>query len=152
MALAIGTFPKTNEGFFDGTYKHRIGAWGSVAMALRRELILHCWDSGDSSWKVPVAGQQSGILEGWFDGVGVVAGYFQLFTGSSAGDPFVSSMATICLRFLTVLLALGVATATKWNDANSFCSHLLGCYFIFLVLESWLACRWHLSRSKDHPS
>ena len=69
-----------------------------------------------------------------------------------AGDPFVSSMATICLRFLTVLLALGVATATKWNDANSFCSHLLGCYFIFLVLESWLACRWHLSRSKDHPS
>jgi hypothetical protein len=67
-------------------------------------------------------------------------------------DPLVSTLATITLRFLTVLLALGLATATKWNHSNSFCYHLLGCYFIFLILESWLASRWHSSRSQDHPS
>jgi len=66
--------------------------------------------------------------------------------------PTISSLGTTALRLLTVLLALGLATATKWNNANSFCSHLLGCYFIFLVLESCLSARWYSSRSRDLPS
>lgn len=66
--------------------------------------------------------------------------------------PTISSLGTTTLRLLTVLLALGLATATKWNNANSFSSHLLGCYFIFLVLESWLSARWYSSRSRDLPS
>jgi hypothetical protein len=66
--------------------------------------------------------------------------------------PTISSLGTTTLRFLTVLFALGLATATKWNKANLFCSNLLGYYFIFLVLESVLAARWYSSRSRDIPS
>ena len=66
--------------------------------------------------------------------------------------PLVSSLGTTTLRLLTILLGLGLATATKWNNANSFTSHLLGCYFIFLLLESCLSTRWYSSRSRDLPS
>jgi len=58
-------------------------------------------------------------------------------------NPVISTLGTTALRFLTVLLVVGVASATKWNNSNSFASSLLGCYFIFMLLESCLSVRWH---------
>lgn len=58
-------------------------------------------------------------------------------------NPVISTLGTTALRFLTVLMVAGIASATKWNNSNSFAYSLLGCYFIFLLLESCLSIRWH---------
>ena len=72
-------------------------------------------------------------------------------------NPVISTLGTTALRFLTVLMVAGVASATKWNNSNSFAYSLLGCYFIFLLLESCLSIRWHSAmvrqgRSRRLPS
>jgi|GEM_PF-940385 len=58
-------------------------------------------------------------------------------------NPVISTLGTTGLRSLTVLMLAGMASATKWNNSNSFAYSLLGCYFIFLLLESCLSIRWH---------
>lgn len=58
-------------------------------------------------------------------------------------NPVVSTLGTTALRLLTVLFVVGVASATKWNNGNSFATLMLGCYFIFLLLESSLSVRWY---------
>ena len=72
-------------------------------------------------------------------------------------NPVISTLGTTGLRSLTVLMLAGMASATKWNNSNSFAYSLLGCYFIFLLLESCLSIRWHSamvrqSRSRRLPS
>lgn len=72
-------------------------------------------------------------------------------------NPVISTLGTTALRFLTVLMVAGIASATKWNNSNSFAYSLLGCYFIFLLLESCLSIRWHSAmvrqgRSRRLPS
>lgn len=62
-------------------------------------------------------------------------------------SPVVSTLLTIAFRTLLMVGALGIATATKWTHRNSFALSLLGCYFIFLILESVLSIVWYSSRS-----
>lgn len=58
-------------------------------------------------------------------------------------NPVVSTLGITALRLLTVLFVVGIASATKWNNSKSFASVMLGCYFIFLLLESCLSVRWY---------
>ena len=58
-------------------------------------------------------------------------------------NPVVSTLGITTLRLLTVLFVVGVASATKWNNSKSFAYVMLGCYFIFLLLESCLSVRWY---------
>jgi hypothetical protein len=61
--------------------------------------------------------------------------------------PLASTLLTITVRSLVMVAALGIAAATKWSNGNSFAVSLLGCYFIFLTLESALSIRYYSSRS-----
>lgn len=59
--------------------------------------------------------------------------------------PVASTLLTITLRMLLMMGALGWVAATKWSHRNSFAGSLLGCYFIFLILESALSIRHYSS-------
>jgi hypothetical protein len=61
--------------------------------------------------------------------------------------PVASTLLTITSRMLLMMGALGLVTATKWSHRNSFAGSLLGCYFIFLTLESALSIRHFSSRT-----
>jgi hypothetical protein len=61
--------------------------------------------------------------------------------------PVASTLLTITLRMLLMMSALGLVTATKWSHRNSFDGSLLGCYFIFLTLESALSISYYSSRT-----
>ena len=88
-----------------------------------------------------VTGLSLAMRQGWF----------------MAMNPVISTLGTTGLRSLTVLMLAGMTSATKWNNSNSFAYSLLGCYFIFLLLESCLSIRWHSAmvrqgRSRRLPS
>lgn len=61
--------------------------------------------------------------------------------------PLASSLMTITFRMLLMVGVLGMVAATKWSHRNSFATSLLGCYFIFLTLESALSICYYSSRS-----
>jgi hypothetical protein len=61
--------------------------------------------------------------------------------------PLASTLLTITFRMLLMVAALGFVAATKWSNGNSFAVSLLGCYFIFLTLESALSICYYSSRS-----
>jgi hypothetical protein len=61
--------------------------------------------------------------------------------------PVASTLLTIALRMLLLIGALGLVTATKWSYRNSFAGSLLGCYFIFLTLESALSISYYSSKT-----
>jgi hypothetical protein len=60
--------------------------------------------------------------------------------------PVVFPLMTIAIRMLLMFGALGLVTAIKWSHRNSFSWSLLGCYFIFLALESALSICYYSSR------
>lgn len=64
-----------------------------------------------------------------------------------ARNPVASTLLSITLRMLLMIGALGLVAATKWSHRNSFAGSLLGCYFIFLTLESALSIRYFSSRT-----
>jgi hypothetical protein len=66
----------------------------------------------------------------------------------SVGNPMpvVFPLMTMTLRMLLMFGGLGLVTATKWSHRNSFSWSLLGCYFIFLALESALSICYYSSR------
>jgi hypothetical protein len=62
-------------------------------------------------------------------------------------NPVASVLTGTLIRTMVILGALGFASATKWPAHNSFGNYLVGCYFSFLVLESWLAIRRSATRN-----
>ncbi|MCU0713631.1 MAG: hypothetical protein MUC43_16355 [Pirellula sp.] len=62
-------------------------------------------------------------------------------------NPVASVLAGSLIRTMVILGALGFTSATKWPAHNSFGNYLVGCYFSFLVLESWLAIRRSATRN-----
>ncbi|MBM3965314.1 MAG: hypothetical protein FJ308_09645 [Planctomycetes bacterium] len=67
-------------------------------------------------------------------------------------NPIASSLLTIAFRTLVTLGSLMLVAATKWPHRNSFVLSLLGCYFLFLILESGLSIRWYSSLTRvKHP-
>lgn len=67
-------------------------------------------------------------------------------------NPVASSLLTVAFRTLVTLGSLGFVAATKWPHRNSFVLSLLGCYFLFLILESGLSIRWYSSLTRvKHP-
>ena len=63
-------------------------------------------------------------------------------------NPVASSLLTVAFRTLVMLGCLGLVAATKWPHRNSFLLSLLGCYFLFLILESGLSIRWYSSLTR----
>ncbi|MEI8212674.1 MAG: hypothetical protein WCI02_11035 [Planctomycetota bacterium] len=68
--------------------------------------------------------------------------------GLGATNPVASTLLAITFRTLVMIGALGFLAATKWTYINSFSSSLLGCYFLFLVLESGLSIAWYSSQTR----
>jgi hypothetical protein len=68
--------------------------------------------------------------------------------GLGATNPVASTLLAITFRTLVMMGALGFLAATKWTYINSFSSSLLGCYFLFLVLESGLSIAWYSSQTR----
>ncbi|MFN7628741.1 MAG: hypothetical protein ACK5PZ_18095 [Pirellula sp.] len=67
-------------------------------------------------------------------------------------NPVASSLLTIAFRTLVTLGSMVLMAATKWPHRNSFVLSLLGCYFLFLILESGLSIRWYSSLTRvKHP-
>lgn len=62
-------------------------------------------------------------------------------------NPVASVLAGSLIRTMVILGALGFSSATKWTAHNSFGHYLVGCYFSFLALESWLAIRRSSTRT-----
>lgn len=62
-------------------------------------------------------------------------------------NPVASVLVGTLIRTMVILGALGFSSATKWPAHNSFGNYLVGCYFSFLVLESWLAIRRSATRN-----
>lgn len=65
-----------------------------------------------------------------------------------AKNPVAATLSTVALRTMVMLGALLFVAATKWTHLNSFASSLLGCYFLFLVLECALSVRWYSSLTR----
>lgn len=65
-----------------------------------------------------------------------------------AENPVAATLLTVALRTLVMMGALLFVAATKWTYLNSFATSLLGCYFLFLVLESVLSVRWYSSLTR----
>lgn len=63
-------------------------------------------------------------------------------------NPVASSLLTVAFRTLVTLGSLVLVAATKWPHRNSFVLSLLGCYFLFLILESGLSIRWYSSLTR----
>lgn len=124
--------------------------WGIACLTLAGILTVH-----QGSFGTPGSGREdliSGVLA-WLLVSAITAFSLILRHGTwVAVHPSIASLGTTALRLLVILPALAITTATKWNAGNSFARYLLGCYFIFLVLESWLSARWYSSRSHDLPS
>lgn len=62
-------------------------------------------------------------------------------------NPVASVLVATLLRTMVILGALGMSSATKWPAHNLFGNYLVGCYFSFLALESWLAIRRSATRN-----
>lgn len=62
-------------------------------------------------------------------------------------NPVASVLAGTLVRTMVILGALGLSSATKWPAHNLFGNYLVGCYFSFLALESWLAIRRSATRN-----
>ncbi|XZE22182.1 hypothetical protein SH449x_002100 [Pirellulaceae bacterium SH449] len=62
-------------------------------------------------------------------------------------NPVASVLAGSLVRTMVILGALGFSSATKWTAHNSFGHYVVGCYFSFLALESWLAIRRSATRN-----
>ncbi len=61
--------------------------------------------------------------------------------------PVASTLMTTTWRISAIAGIALVATATKWPEYNLFSLCLVGCYFLFITLESWLSIRkLYLSR------
>lgn len=61
--------------------------------------------------------------------------------------PVASTLMTTTWRISAMAGIALIATATKWPDYNLFSLCLVGCYFLFITLESWLSIRkLYLSR------
>lgn len=72
--------------------------------------------------------------------------------GLGKQNPIASSLLTVAFRTLVTLGSLMLVAATKWQHRNSFVLSLLGCYFLFLILESGLSIRWYSSLTRvKHP-
>jgi len=72
--------------------------------------------------------------------------------GLGQHSPVASTLMTILFRTMVMFGGLLFVAATKWPHRNSFAWTLLGCYFVFLVLESVLSIRWYSSRTRvGHP-
>jgi hypothetical protein len=117
------------------------------------------------SWWLSAVLVSAAVIIGWHVGCdatdGIPAGLAALgLCGSvSAGpiywrrgplgvrNPVASTLLSITLRMLLMIGALGLVAATKWSHRNSFAGSLLGCYFIFLTLESALSIRYYSSRT-----
>ena len=52
-----------------------------------------------------------------------------------------AALLAVVWRLLTFLAALALWTATKWPAGEFAAKCLVGCYFPFLALESWLSIR-----------
>jgi hypothetical protein len=65
-----------------------------------------------------------------------------------AQNPVAATLLTVTFRTMVMLGALGFVAATKWTSSNSFATSLLGCYFLFLVLESGLSIAWYSSLTR----
>lgn len=62
-------------------------------------------------------------------------------------NPTASVLSATLVRTMVILGALGFSSATKWPSHNLFGTYLMGCYFSFLALESWLAIRRSATRN-----
>jgi hypothetical protein len=124
-------------------------------VAVRRE--WRCWWLGTALCAALIVGWH--ILVGAWDGIPAGLAALGLCSSISAGPifwrrgslgikmPVASTLLSIALRMLLMIGALGLVAATKWSHANSFSNSLLGCYFIFLTLESALSIRFYSSRT-----
>lgn len=135
----------------------------------RRPSVTDCQDRQDIrrewSWWLSAVLISAAVIMGWHvqrDATGgIPAGLaaLGLCSGLSAGpiywrrsplgvrNPVASTLLSITLRMLLMVGALGLVAATKWSHRNSFAGSLLGCYFIFLTLESALSIRHFSSRT-----
>jgi len=128
---------------------------GPDRLALRWE--WRCWWLATAVCAVLILGWH--ILVGAGDGVPAGLAALGLCSTISAGPifwrrssfgnkmPVGSTLLSIALRMLLMIGALGLVAATKWSHANSFANSLLGCYFIFLTLESALSIRFYSTRT-----
>jgi hypothetical protein len=62
-------------------------------------------------------------------------------------NPIASVLSATLVRTMVILGALAFSSATKWPAHNLFGTYLVGCYFSFLALESWLAIRRSATRN-----
>ena len=62
-------------------------------------------------------------------------------------NPVASVLSATLVRTMVILGALAFSSATKWPAHNLFGTYLVGCYFSFLALESWLAIRRSATRN-----
>lgn len=62
-------------------------------------------------------------------------------------NPVASVLVGSLVRTMVILGAIGFSSATKWTAHNSFGYYLVGCYFSFLALESWLSVRRSSTRT-----
>ncbi|MFN7292088.1 MAG: hypothetical protein ACK5T6_15985 [Pirellula sp.] len=62
-------------------------------------------------------------------------------------NPIASVLIATLVRTMVILGSLAFSSATKWPAHNLFGTYLVGCYFSFLALESWLAIRRSATRN-----
>jgi hypothetical protein len=138
-------------------------------VASERPCKVDCQDSqdigGEWSWWLSAVLISAAVIIGWHvqrdatDGIPAGLAALGLCCSVSAGpiywrrgslgvrNPVASTLLSITLRMLVMVGALGWVAATKWSHRNSFAGSLLGCYFIFLTLESALSIRYFSSRT-----
>ncbi|MFN6131129.1 MAG: hypothetical protein ACK6DC_10390 [Planctomycetota bacterium] len=99
------------------------------------------------------------LLVGVYDGIPASLVALGLCSSTAAGPilwrrgsfgskmPVASILMSIALRMLLMVGAMGLVIGSKWPHAGSFAGTLLGCYLIFLVLESALSIRYYSSRT-----
>ncbi len=112
-----------------------------VAVCVVSVVGLHWWSGA-------LAGIPSGLMAVAITASVAAGPMFWRRGGLGRRAPVVSTLMTITFRMLVMLGALGFVAATKWPHRNSFAWTLLGCYFIFLILESAFSIRWY---SSSHP-
>lgn len=80
----------------------------------------------------------------WFSDLMIV---FMQTESLDRKNPVASVLVGTLIRTMVILGALGFSSATKWPAHNLFGNYLVGCYFSFLALESWLAIRRSATRN-----
>lgn len=80
----------------------------------------------------------------WFSDLMIV---FMQTESFDRKNPVASVLIGTLIRTMVILGALGFSSATKWPAHNLFGNYLVGCYFSFLALESWLAIRRSATRN-----